>query len=243
MSDERSARPRASLKALERGLDVLDYLFAVPEEALGAISEHTKVPPSSLHRLLRVLEEHGYVTSGGGRYQLGTKGLWLTSSRDAIRQILSDLSHNIGETANFAVLVQDEVEFLERAVSDHPLSFVVSVGSRVPLSCSGLGKAILAFRPDMVDQLTLRAVTSRSITDPVELRAELEVARHRGFSLDNEECVEGVYCIAAPVFDRQGEAVAAVSLSGPVVRFSRERAFEAASRLKASSDRISRLFK
>ena len=104
-----------------------------------------------------------------------------------------------------------------------------------------MGKAVLAFRPELLDGLTLEGVTSKSITDPVELKAELEVARHRGFSLDNEEYLEGVYCVAVPVFGRNQKVVGAVSISGPVVRFSRDKAFQVAQRLKDVGDRISRL--
>lgn len=241
MPKVKDSQNRPSVKALERGLAVLDHLFTVPEERLHEIAEKTDTPPSTLHRLLTVLESHGYVNSSHGVYQLGIKGLWLTSSREPIRQILHELSRDVGETTNFGIVVQGEMEFLERAVSDHPLSFVVSVGSRVPLNCSAMGKAVLAFRPELLDGLTLEGVTSKSITDPVELKAELEVARHRGFSLDNEEYFAGVYCVAVPVFGRNQQVVGAVSISGPVVRFSRDNAFQVAQRLKDVGDRISRL--
>lgn len=241
MSVVKDSQNRPSVKALERGLAVLDHLFTVSEERLHEIAEKTNTPPSTLHRLLTVLQAHGYVSASHGVYQLGTKGLWLTSLREPIRQILQDLAREVGETANFAVVVQGDMEFLERAVSDHPLSFVVSVGSRVPLHCSALGKAVLAFRSELLDDLTFEGMTSKSITDPVELKADLEVVRHRGFSLDDEEYLEGVYCVAVPVFGRTQQAVGAVSVSGPVVRFSRDKAFQVAQRLKDAGDRISRL--
>ncbi len=232
---------RPSVKALERGLAILDHLLTVPEEPLHVIAEKTKMPPSTLHRLLAVLEAHGYVVSQQGTYQLGVKGLWMTTSRESIRHLLQELSKEVGETTNFSILVHDEMEFVERAVSDHPLSFVVSVGSRVPLHCSAMGKAVLSLRPELVDGLTLTPVTTRSITDPIELKAELEVGRHRGFTLDAEEFFEGVFCIAVPVLGRGQTAVGAVSISGPVVRFSRERAFQVAPRLRDAGERISQL--
>lgn len=241
MPDAHDAKTRPSVKALERGLAVLDHLFTVPEERLHDIAQRTNTPPSTLHRLLAVLEAHGYVSSSNGVYQLGVKGTWFTPVRESIRQILHELSREVGETVNFGVVMQGEMEFLERAVSDHPLSFVVSVGSRVPLHCSAMGKAALAFRPELLKGLTLEARTSKSITDPIELKAELDVARHRGFSLDNEEYMEGVYCVAVPVFSKNHQVVGAVSISGPVVRFSRDRAFQVAPRLKDVGERISRL--
>jgi len=232
---------RASVKGLERGLQVLDYLFSVAEEPLNQIAVKMEMPPSTLHRLLGVLEAHGYVSSYQGVYRLGVKGFWFTSSSEPIRKLLEELSRETGETTNFAMLVHQEMEFLERAVSDHALSFVVSVGSRVPLHCSAMGKAVLAFHPELLDGLCLTSKTVKTITDMVVLRAELAVARHRGFALDQEEFFDGVFCIAVPVFGRGHIAVGAVSISGPAVRFSRDKAFRVAERLKGVGDRMTRL--
>ena len=241
MVETKGVGSRPSVKALERGLDILDYLFQVREERLHHIAEQMQTPASTLHRLLGVFEEHGYVISHQGTYQLGLKGLWLTSSREPIRKILEELSHEVGETTNFAMRIHGEMEFLERSVSDHPLSFVVSIGSRVPLHCTAMGKAVLAFEPELLEHLDLSKETSTSITDPIELQAELEVVRHRGFALDNEELVPGVFCAAVPVFGPHHQVLGAVSISGPVVRFSRDRAFQTAPHLKEAGERISRL--
>ncbi len=238
----RQESPAPSLRALERGLQMLDYLIRVKEGRLHRIAEETKLPPSTAHRLLQALENHGYVVSEDhGLYRLGVKGLWFTSAREPIRQVLEELRRQSGETANFAMLVRDEMEYVERAVSDHALSFVVSIGERIPLNCSALGKAILAYRPELLEGIVMERRTAHSIMDPVELHADLEVARHRGFTVDNEEYFEGVFCVAVPVFDRAGAAVGGVSISGPTVRFSKDQAFMQASVLKAAGERVSHL--
>lgn len=227
-----------SVKGLERGLEVLDYLFTVPEAPLHHIAENTEIPPSTVHRLLSVFESKGYVASHQGVYQLGVKGLWFTLVREPIRKILKEVTDTVGETANFALLVDNQMEFLERSVSDHPLAFVVAVGSRVPLHCSALGKAVLIHRPELLEEMN---GDSRPGVDPIEFHAELDVARQRGFALDNQEFVEGVFCIAVPVFGRNRLAVGAVSISGPVVRFSRERALQIAPYLKQMGEKITQL--
>lgn len=229
-----------SVKGLERGLEVLDYLFTVPEAPLHQIAEKTGIPPSTVHRLLAALEVKGYVVAQQGVYQVGIKGLWFTLAREPIRKILEEASRTVGETANFAILVQHQMEFIERSVSDHPLAFVVSVGSRVPLHCSALGKAVLAYRSDLLDGLPLPTRGAGTI-DPIEFHAELEVAHQRGFALDNQEFVEGVFCIAVPVFGRIGTAVGAVSISGPVVRFSRDKALSIVPYLKTVGEQVTQL--
>lgn len=238
-----NGRQGQSAKALERGLDMLDYLLRDAEAPLHAIAEATDTPPSTVHRLLTVLESRGYATSHQGVYRLGVKGLLMTSSRDAIRSVLRELAQDLSETANFAMLVNDEMEFVERAVADHPLSFVVSVGSRVPLHSTAMGKALLTGRPDLIDGLDLRQVTPRTITDAVELRAELDVARHRGFAMDEEEFIDGVFCVAAPVYGKGQLPVGALSVSGPAVRLSRSWAFEVAERIKRSAEHIGDLLR
>lgn len=241
MKKEENA-PTPSVRALERGLQLLDYLIEIREGRLNHIAEVNGLPPSTAHRLLQALEQHGYVVSKvHGVYRLGVKGLWFTSLREPVRQILDELRRGSGETANFAMLVQDEMEYVERAVSDHALAFVVSVGTHIPLNCSALGKAVLAFRPGMLDCIKMERRTAHSITDTVELHADLEVARHRGFAIDNEEYFEGVYCLAVPVFDGEGAAVGGLSISGPTVRFAREQAFEQADLLKAAGERVTHL--
>ncbi|WP_053959930.1 IclR family transcriptional regulator [Sulfobacillus thermosulfidooxidans] len=242
MAPQQEESRMPSLRALERGLQLLDYLIRVKEARLHKIAEETFLPSSTTHRLLQALERHGYVTeTQHGLYKLGMKGFLLTGVRESIRHVLEDLQKKTGETVNLAMLVQDEMEYVERAVSDHALSFVVSVGQRIPLNCSALGKAVLAYQPGLLEHLSLEKRTSHSITDLIELKAELEVARHRGFTLDNEEYFDGVFCVAVPVFDHSGDAIGGVSISGPTVRFSREQAFQFAPLLKASGERISQL--
>lgn len=234
--------PAPSLRALERGLQLLDYLIRVKESRLNRIAEETGLPASTAHRLLQALENHGYVISEDhGLYRLGIKGQWFTAAREPIRQVLEELRRQSGETANFAMLVRDEMEYVERAVSDHALSFVVSIGERIPLNCSALGKAILAYRPELLEAMVMERRTPHSIVDPVELHADLDVARHRGFTVDNEEYFEGVYCVAVPVFAGTGAPVGGVSVSGPTVRFGKDQAFALAADLKVAGERISHL--
>lgn len=237
----RPSERRPSVKALERGLEVLDHLLTVAEEPLHDMAAATGIPPSTLHRLLAVLEAHGYVTSYHGIYRVGIKGWLLTASRAAIRQLLEELSREVGETVNFGMVIDHEIEFVERAVFDHPLSFVVQVGSRVPLHCSAMGKAVLAFRPELRTGLKLVPRTPYSITDETRLTRELEQVAIRGFALDVEEFIEGVACVAVPVRDKDGLVVGAISISGPHVRLTTDRAVHLVESLKTVSGRVSQL--
>jgi len=111
----------------------------------------------------------------------------------------------------------------------------------VPLNTSALGKAVLAWHPELWDHVPLVTCTPRSITDRALLRDELETVRAEGYAVDEEEYFSGVVCVAVPVYDATGTAVAALSVSGPAVRFDRARAVAAVPRLMEAGARVSHL--
>jgi DNA-binding IclR family transcriptional regulator len=227
---------------LERGLKLLDYLFQTGEEPLQRIAEANGLPSPTAHRLLHGLERHGYALSNGhGAYRLGLKALWLTPAREPVRHLLEDLRAATGETANFSVLLGGEMEFIERAPSDHPLAFVVAIGERVPLAASAMGKAVLAYHRELWDTVELFARTPHSLMDRDGLKRELLAVLHEGVAFDREEYIEGVLCVAAPVMDGGGQAVGAVSVSGPAVRFTEADAREAAPLLCQVADQVGRI--
>lgn len=216
----------ASVRSLDRGLQILDALISNREQSLSQIAGVVDLPKSTTHRLLMTLQSRGYVSAVSGEtgvYRAGIKGMWFTSARNRIHQQLIALQTASGETANFGVIVGQEVEYVDRVISDHALRWGVDIGSRIPMHSSGLGKAILAFREDLVpDEMEFPKRTSRTISSMVELKAQLDVIRYHGYAFDDEEFIDGVLCVAAPVRDETSEVVAALSVSGPAVRFTKD---------------------
>ena len=139
-----------------------------------------------------------------------------------MHRALSDLAGRSGETANLGALVGFMVLYVDRADSPQALRWQLGVGERVPAHCSGLGKAILAYlSADAVERLLpprLDALTSKTITDRRAFIENLAETRRRGYAVDDEEFMEGVRCVAMPIIGPGGEAVAAVSISGPAFR-------------------------
>lgn len=184
------------------------------------------LPKSTTHRLLSTLEARGYVNVVNGEtgmYKIGMKGLWFTARRSHIHQELEGLCRLTGETVNLGVVVGNEIEYVDRVLSEHALRWGVDIGSRIPMHCSALGKSVLAYREDLrPEEASLPRRTAKTITDPVELKAHLDVIRHHGYAFEDEEFIEGVVCLAAPVWDEHDEVVGAVSVSGPSVRFTRD---------------------
>ncbi len=229
------------VQSLDRALDVLEALAAGDDDVgLSQITERTGLPLGTAHRLLSSLVARGYAAQdretrlyGPGPKLLEVAARAAASRRFGLNRIarpcLRDLTGATDETSNLLVLQGDEGVYSEQVASPRLVRMFTEVGQRVPLYCTGGGKAILSGFPEeqleaYLARTTLRSFTPKTIATPEGLRRELAEAHLHGFALDDEEREVGVCCIAAPIFDRQGRCVAALSISGPTTRMSRERA-------------------
>ncbi len=226
--------PDAGLvRSLDRALALLDALAAAPA-GLGLVdlSRRVGIAKSTAHRLISTLEHRGFVVRrpDDGRYLPGLKLLASPKTASWLHGALEELARHCGESVNLGVLHGVEVVYIDRVESQHALRWGLEIGSHVPAYCSGMGKAILAelpphIRGHLLDTMILRPLTPHSITDRAALEEELRRVHTQGYAIDDEEYMEGVRCIAAPV--RRGGAVAgAVSIAGPTLRFTRESALE-----------------
>jgi DNA-binding IclR family transcriptional regulator len=188
------------------------------------------------YRLLNTLVSRGYVIdSEDSSYRLGTKVLSLSKNYiesldlpELAKPYLRELSQASDETTYLSILDDTEILYVGMVESTQSVRMYCAIGTRNPLYCSSMGKAILAFLPveernALLDRITLTPRTANTITDKAELRKELELIRSQGFAIDNVEIEEGVRCLGAPVFNYMGQVFAAVSISGPAYRLSVER--------------------
>jgi IclR family acetate operon transcriptional repressor len=216
------------VQSLTRAFDLLETLAEAGGEAgLSELADRTGLAPATIHRLVRTLVGLGYLRQlPSRRYTLGPKlvGLGETAARQFGRwatPVLADLVAEVGETANLAVLDGDRAVYVAQVPSPHRMRMFTEIGRRVPVHCTGVGKALLSALPPadaaaVVARTGLPAVTPTTITDPDVLARELAVARERGYVLDEGEQETGVRCVAAPVAGPHGSA--AVSVSGPLSR-------------------------
>ena len=203
------------------------------ELALSEICYRVDLPKTTVFRYLHTLCACGFVTHDPGTdlYRIGLR-VWelgqLVHEPLRIRELalpaMRELRDQFNETVNLGVLDGPEVVYFEIIESRRSLRMQAQLGGRDPVYSTALGKAVLAFKPEAQWPLHLPAVlaprTARTLTSPAMLRQALQQARERGFALDDEENEEGARCIAAPVFNHQGQVTAAVSLSAPISRMS-----------------------
>lgn len=170
-----------------------------------------------------------------GRYRLGVRLFELGNQvarswviRDAARPVMMRLSREFGETIQLGTEDDGEILYLDKLVSNSLISILSDVGLRLPMHCSGLGKALLAHRtPTEIKRIIARrglpAMTRRTITAEGALHQELSRIREQGFASDDGEIMEGLRCVAAPIWDGNGEVRYAVSISGQTRSMSGER--------------------
>jgi len=240
---DRPAPPARSggehVQSLARALALLNRISEAADGGvtLTDLAQQVGLPPSTAHRLLTTLEQERYVRfdQDGRLWSIGVQafvvGCTFTKTRSLVglsRAYLRRLMEESGETVNLASEDQGQMVYLAQVECRQMMRAFARPGSRVPLHCSGVGKAILSAGSDkalakLLQQHGMPRLTVKTITTPALLRADLVRARAVGYAMDDEEHAVGLRCIAAPIFDDTGDAIAAVSVSGPMARMVDER--------------------
>jgi DNA-binding IclR family transcriptional regulator len=223
----------------ERALLLLETIAKAEEPpTLNELMAAIRLPKATTHRFVALLERLGFVqrASDGRRYEVGHRllALSLEGMRRSFdlaprRVILSALVKEIGETCNITMLDGERLVYLDRAESDWPLQFRLSVGSHVPLHCTASGKLFLSLSPVSLRKALFRTqpfqrYTARTLTTTEQLEAELTRIRQTGVGTDNEEFMEGMAATAVPVHDSRGRICATVAVHGPITRLPLTRA-------------------
>ena len=216
-----SAAQRGSVRALERGLALLEALAQTSHNNLNDLAQRVQPPASTAFRLLDTLQKHGFATQSEqtGQYQLGVRAFEVGSAflprlqlNDVALPVMKALMQEVGETVNLAIRDQADAVYI----------------ARTPAYCSGVGKVLLAWLPltnvrSLLGVGPWPAFSATTITAFDVLERELVKIRHLGYGMDNEEREAGVRCVAVPITDATGSVAAALSLSAPSVRLSEDR--------------------
>lgn len=240
-------------QSLTRALTLLERLSQAPAGMnLTDLSQQLGMPTATTHRLLSTFEELNYVEQDAG------KGLWFVglkaftvgnaflNRRDFVvsaRPYMLALVEQCGETVNLGVMDGGEVVFICQVESREMMRMIVRLGSRSPIHASAVGKALLAGMSEqrvsaILQQRGLARYTDHTIDNPAQLRRSLEQIRRQGYALDDEEHAVGLRCVASPIFDENGQVLAAISLSGPKARIVDSRLAELGHAIRQTSEAI-----
>ncbi len=216
---------QATGPVLARALQLLSVFSAQrPAMTLSDLSRQAGLPVSTVHRMLTELLAWGALERGAdGRYRIGLR-LWEVGSlaprgqgmRERALPFLEDLSQITKENVQLAVREGTEVVFIERIAGSDAVPVLTRAGGRFALTATGVGLVLLAHAPTEVqDEVLSRRIdryTSRTVTDPAQLRRMLADVRTNGFSISDRQVTLDSISVGAPVYDTRDQVIAAVSL-------------------------------
>lgn len=250
----KTARSPYRVQVLDRALAALAVLAESASDcSLAELCPALGLHKSTAHRLMMVLEQHRLVVKSAetGRYKLGLRLYELGSRaidgldlRGRARPYLVKLQERFGETVFFCILDEGQVFYMEKVESQQSVRTACTVGSRAPAYCTAVGKAMLSELPEaevvaIVRKSGLKAITPKTITTLARLKSELKAVRVRGYAIDDEEKEDGLRCVGASVRAHSRKLSAAMSISGPAFRMTRERIPEIGQALMEAADNLS----
>jgi len=214
----------ASVQSIDRAFDILEYLSNDRSGfRLTELSEGLGLHKSTVYRLLSAMQARGYIEKNDKKYKLGLRFIHLSSQllnsielKTEAEPLLRMLSDETGQTVFLAVRDGHDVVYIDKVEQFNSLRRYSIIGTRAPVYCTSLGRALLMFNNEaeldrIIDAVELRKISEKTITDKKELIEKIKFYRIRGWSEDVEEFQDGVRCVGAPVFDYRGKVIAAIS--------------------------------
>jgi IclR family acetate operon transcriptional repressor len=227
-----------SVQSLDRGLVILETVAkSRTPVSLGNLTAVLGIDRSSVFRLAHTLKRRGFLAnpSSGKDYILGTS-VWSLSRRYDWSKMLATVAHEhlkalaraTNETTHLAVREGSKGLFVDHIGTSHVIAISGQTGAHIPLYCTSHGKALLAdFGEEDLKTLfgatRLERRTKQTLVSIAELARACKRIQERGYATDDEEYLDGVRCMAAPIRDQEGSVIASIGISAPVARFPRER--------------------
>ncbi|GIH92366.1 IclR family transcriptional regulator C-terminal domain-containing protein [Planobispora siamensis] len=225
------------VQSLARGLAVIRaFSAAAPELTLSEVARATGLTRAAARRFLLTLVDLGYVRTDGRLFALSPRVLELgyaylssLSLPEVAEPHLERLVAEVHESASVAVLDGEDVVYVSRVATTRIMRVTINIGTRFPAHCTSMGRVLLAWLPPdeldaYLERAELRAFTSRTVTEPAVLRAELARVRSQGWSMVDQELEEGLRSIAVPLRERSGRVAAAMNVSSHASRTTAESA-------------------
>ncbi|WP_433566677.1 IclR family transcriptional regulator [Nocardia sp. CA-151230] len=220
---------RGDRAAVDKAISLLVAFGDQASSGVGVseLARRAQLSKSTAFRVLGMLERNGVVERIGTGYRLGARLHQLGQAvyspeyeriRDLLLPFLTDLYETTRHTVHLAALHGTDVVYLAKLYGHRTIPAPSRIGGRLPAHCTAVGKVLLAYHPQTATPVLaspLQAITPHTIVDPAQIVSELTTIRRNGVAYDNQESRLGLSCIAAPVFDGRGRAIAALSVAGP----------------------------
>ncbi|SFR91180.1 transcriptional regulator, IclR family [Halomicrobium zhouii] len=223
-----------TIQSVEIAFAVIDALQETGSAGVTELAELLDHSKSTIHSHLRTLEAQRIVVRDGDGYRLSLRILDMAThvrdqvgNYDVIREEVDALAAETGEVAQFGIEEHGQLSYLYKQAGERAVETASRVGTQQPMYATALGKTILASLPDdraceIIQAQRFEAQTPTTITSAEALAAELDTIRERGYGIDDEENIEGLRCVAAPVTSDE-TVLGAVSVTGPASRVTHDR--------------------
>lgn len=247
------AAAQSKIQSLDRALDVLDALAAGKGMTLTDIAKNLGQSPATMYRVLTTLEARGMVETdpqsqlwhvGATTFRLGSAFLRRNNVIERSQPAMRHLMEATGETSNLGIERGGAVMFVAQVETQETIRAFFPPGMLSPMHASGIGKALLSCHApgrieDFLRARPLERFTEKTITSAEALRKELDRIQTAGYAYDDEERTTGMRCVAAPILDGYGKAVAGISISGPTHRMPADEIGRIGDLVRAAARRVS----
>ena len=247
-------KDKKRVQSIDRAVAILECFSEENKEyRLSEISEKLDLNKSTVHGIITTLKYHGFVSQDEEtqKYKLGIRfiefGQLVVNSiiiRDAASPVIDELCGRIDETVHIGMLDGLDIVWIEKKECTKSVKISTKIGGRLPAYTTADGKVLLSYLeegklkkylPKKIPQFTKNTITRKA--DFVKRLIEI---KKNGYAIDNEEFVEGIKCVAAPIFDHNGNAKFCLSTTAPAFRMNDEKILDLVAVIKEAADEISR---
>jgi len=243
-----------TIQSVDRAIDVLEVLAAGGAMTLSDLARTMDQSAATLYRVLSTFQARGLTENdpltqewsvGASAFRIGATFLRRSNVTARALPAMRHLMETTGETSNLGIEKSDMVVFISQVETHESIRAFFPPGTQAPMHASGIGKALLSNVAEtrlhrFLQNCPFEVFTPQTIVTREELHAEMQRIRDCGFAFDNEEKSPGMRCIAAPIVNFQGQAVAGISISGPSHRVTPDKVARFGALVKAAGDAVSR---
>lgn len=235
------------VKSVATNLELIEMLRKLDGATVTELSSRLDISKSSVHAHLQTLTNRGYATADDGEYRIGLRYLTLgghaQSKPRLYRLARPEIDGLVDQTRLKATVMVEEHGrgiYLYQRRHEDAIQTDSHAGTRVYLHCTGLGKAILSRLDrerveEIVERHGLPTLTDRTVTSETELFEELDQIREQGYAIDDQERIDGIRCVAAPIVTDSGDVLGSLSVSGSTKNFPEERIDELSSAVQEAA--------
>lgn len=217
------------IESVVRALDILELLDAEGELGITEIARKLDMEKSTVYRAINTLRARHYVSQDPDTqkysnsyklFEMGHNVARNTGLPKMAYRFMRRLAQTTKGAVNLGVRDGEKVVYIDKIESDETVKVCMKIGQGIPLYCTGLGKALLAYLPErevraIIGREPFQRFTETTCRDIDDLLEKLAETRKRGFSIDDEEHIMGILCVASPAFNAKGETIAALSVATP----------------------------